>query len=142
MSSYLHVFARKDETFVELLCYCRSSALYQALNHYAPYDKIALLTHDQIVDAKSGLEDRLTIAHESNAEDERLIVQLGNWANTVNEKLEAINRIQDSISERKEEMDELEATIHILEFLLNVEADLYTGVECGSDVSVNDIAES
>ena len=142
MSSYLHVFARKNETFVELLCYCRSSTLYQALDHYAPYEKIAPLTCEQITDAKSELEDRLAIAHESNAEDERLMVQLGNWANTVDEKLEAISRIQDSISERKEEVDELEAAIHILEFLLCVEADLYTGVECGSDVSINDIAES
>ncbi len=141
MSSYVHVFARKDETFVDLLCYSRSSELYQALDPYAPYAKIAPLTCEQITEAKDELEDRLAIAHEFDDADKELITQIGSWTNTVDEKLEAIDRIQRSIAERKEEMDELEATIHILEFLLCVEADLYAGVECGSDVSVKDIAD-
>lgn len=142
MSSYIHVFARKNETFVELLCYCRSSELYQALHHYAPYEEIAPLGSAQLVDAKSEFVDRLDIAREFNAADELIVTQIGSWSNTVDEKLEAINEIQRSISERKEEMNELEAAIHILEFLLNVEAELYIGKECGSDVTVYDIATS
>ena len=141
MSSYVHVFARKDETFVELLCYCRSSELYQALYHYAPYEEIAPLSSAQLVEAKSWLVDRLDVAREFNAVDELTITQIGSWSNTIDEKLEAINEVQRSISERKKEMDELEAAIHILEFLMNVEVELYIGEECGSDVSVEDITD-
>lgn len=136
MSSYIHVFARKNETFIELLCYCRSSELYQVLHQYAPYGKIAQLTNSQMSQVKTKLLQRLADIQQYNDEDKALIAQVGSWSNTTDEKFEAINELQRNIAERTEETDELDAAVHILNFLLNVEAELYIGEECGSDVTV------
>lgn len=139
MSSYVHVFARKNDTFVELLCYCRSSELYSVLSPYAPYEKIAPLTKDILLGAKEELEKRLDTARRYNEEYKQTIAQIGSWSNTIEEKLDAINDLQQNISDRQEWIDELTAATYIFAFLLTIDAPLYFGEECGSDVTVDDI---
>ena len=139
MSSDIHVFARKNDEFIELLCYGRSSDLYQSLNFGAPYEHIAPLTQERIEDAINELEAAQEEDQEYDARDKATIAQVGSWNNTINEKFEAINELQRAIDERSVDMRMRATTIGILRFLLNVEADLYYGVDCGSDVTVNDI---
>lgn len=93
MSSYVHVFARKNDTFVELLCYCRSSELYQVLTHYAPYEKITPFIHERLREACDEIENKLAIAERLSREDKEMITQIGTWTNTMDEKLEAINNL-------------------------------------------------
>ena len=124
MSSYIHVFARKNDEFVELLRYGRSSSLYRGLSRFVPYEKIAPLTNEQICNVINELEGDQTEDRSYNERDKALIAQIGSWTNTIHEKFEAINDLEQAIAEREQDLEERETAIGILRFLLDIEAPL------------------
>lgn len=140
MSSYIHVFARKDDTFIELLSHSGSSVFYRFFHDYAPYGHIARFTENQIREGRSRVQGELELYREDVRHVQELITQIGSWSNTVEEKLSAIIDYQENLHELDEAIDEREFVDNVLAFLLGVDAELYIGVECGDHVTVDDIS--
>lgn len=138
----MYVFACRNHEFIKLFCYTRSSKFYRALTCYAPYGKIAPLTHQQIEQARDDLIEEIRGYKSSIAENGRMINLISNWNNSIEDKLKIIEDYQSCIDDEKEEMKEAQDAVNILTVMLNVEAELYIGEECGPDVSVNDIVET
>ena len=141
MSQYIHVFVRCNDEFVELFCYGRNSEFYRVMKDCAPWEKIARLTHEQIREARADLIGEIEAYKSNIAENSRMISVISNWNNSIEDKLKIINKYQEGIDETKQDMDEARDTLNMLTVLLNVEAELYIGEECGRDVSVKDIVE-
>ena len=139
MSQYTHVFARKYDTFIELSCYCRGSYIADALQDYAPWEKIRLLTKEDV----DSIIDNLKLSKENYKESvhrhKDAIATISQFNNTVGEKAEAIREEQEYMEECQQELDDVEAALMFIYFIQDVNADIYVGCECGSDVTVGDI---
>lgn len=142
MSMTIHVFARKDETFIELLWNGSGSVMYEVLNRYAPYGKIALLGKRQIEEAIISCARCVRLDEDEIQHSQKLLAQIKEWNNPVDEKIVAIHDEEQLIAEYADSVKHYKETSVILEFLENVSAELYVGIECGDGVGVQDIVSS
>jgi hypothetical protein len=69
------------------------------------------------------------------------IHDIGQWNNSIVDKRNMIEEEYEYIDEIEEEIDEYDNLISILSFLSNCESRLYIGIECGSNVSADDLVD-
>ena len=160
MSSYMHFFVRKNENFLPIACYSRSSAIYGAFSDFAPYEKVRPLTSGFVSEVLHEQTENLS-KWKKRLEDSRKEMELiATFNNSVEDKMQAIYDARGSIEETEEIIEECEYTVAFCRFLLNIldEADsskyyedeklhldaahyLYYGVECGDDITSEMIEE-
>lgn len=152
MSSYIHFFLRCGDKFLPIGTYGRSTHIYQAFEHFAPWERIRPVTIHFLDGVKNTLKDLDSLVSDITAARER-IFQIGAFNNSIDEKLNAINSIEEEIAESKEEVEEIRNARNFIGFLydildeaeyssaqLNANEYLYVGLECGGSVTVADIA--
>ena len=154
MSSYIHFFVRRNDTFIPIGTFGRSTRIYAAFEHMAPWERIRALNTDLLKFARAYLKSEEEINREIDAAHAR-INTIAAFNNGVDEKMAAIDEVREEIKGWQEfahEEREARAFIGFLYGILDeaeynslegfgASACLYVGMECGSDVSVKDIAE-
>lgn len=154
MSSYVHVFLRVDtDTFIQIACDSRSSKLYYYLSGYAPYGQIMYFSAEHIASVKEKIEEDLSDYYKDIDCYQARIKDIGTWANSVEDKLEAVHDLSIRTLELEQEIDEIKALqirLSVFEDMIDLDyydedapmRQLWIGIECGSVVSVNDITET
>lgn len=150
MSQYTHIFLEKQNTFIEVSCTGRSHALSEMFYDYAPWEKIRLMTPDQLSSIYREYTDNLKRWHDHRNELTKRVEAIATFNNSIEDKMEAWNDLRDEIAEVDETIEELNAALIVLNQLRIIVSDsatdvpvhVYVGVECGSDVTVNDIEGS
>lgn len=150
MSQYTHVFARQDDTFIELGCFTRSSIisqLFQAIN--VPYDKIKLITKNAINEMIVAGTEQVMSFKEMMDRDKKLKEEIWQSNNSIEEKIEAIEGFENAIKETLEEIKQYEWALSFLTTIKDMIHDkedaehhkvlIYCGIECGSCVSKEEI---
>lgn len=150
MSQYTHVFARQDDTFIELGCFTRSSIisqLFQAIN--VPYDKIKLITKNTINEMIIAAKEQITSFREMIDRDENLKEEIWKSNNSIEEKIEATGGFESAIKETLEEIKQYEFALSFLITIKEMIHDkedserhkvlIYCGIECGSRVTKENI---
>lgn len=157
MSQYTHIFVRKNDIFIELGCFSRNNEIAQAINEAgAPWEKIRGYMESDIREIRDDLKTKIDKLNDEIASTEAVIHEVGTWNNTVEEKREAIADYKEQLSELKEELDDTNYAYTYLDVMMSIaynsELDqkyeqnkevitpaIYCGIECGSDVTVDDI---
>lgn len=151
MSSYIHFFIRKGDTFVPIGTYGRSTKVYEAFQHDAPWEQIRAITASDLDRIRATLmseeyyDTQLTKVR-------RKIELVGTFTNSIEDKMEALDELEAEIDDWKDMRKETRAARAFIGFLYDIldEADygdsvmdptaaLYIGMECGSNVTVANI---
>lgn len=139
MSQYTSIYVRKEDTFIEIACRSRNSILSEMLYDDAPYGKVQKLTPDRLNDLISIWIHRRDEYKDSLKKDEESIKTIGQFNNSLDEKLERIAEIQEFMQDKKERLEEVQEGITILYFLLASDANIYIGVECPEEITKDKI---
>ena len=150
MSAYVNFFIRVGDNFAPIGSFSRSSKIYQSFNGYAPWEKVKVVTKDELDYIRSELKD-------SRAEYETMIKNLEtkmaavkSFENSVEEKMEIIENIMTDKAEVQEIIDEYNDALQYMGYLediidegrntdyykeykdiINPAAYLYVGIEIG-----------
>ena len=159
MSEYTHVFIRKNDTFIELNCFSRNSGIAQALKYgIAPWEKIRGYMESDIRDICNDVKEQIDKLTDEVAATEAVMHEVGSWNNTVEEKREAIAGYKEELSYLEEELDDARHAYTYFSVLRSIAGNselsqkweygkkeitpvIYFGIECGSDVTVEDIVK-
>ena len=151
MSAYIQFFIRKDEAFMPIGSYCRSSAIYQAFDEYIPWEAIKAL-NEPLLDKIYGLVVDDINHHKEQIEkikEHRAFIATFN--NSIDEKMEMLENVEAMLHEYEEGLASLERVKAYICFLKDIIEDvtftehidenayLYAGIEIGSP-TVEDIA--
>lgn len=156
MSQYIHLFARKNDEFVPLYCASRSSIVYQTLKDYAPYEKIAELDASLIKDRIEEVNDWIKNTKTAIKMRQNTMNLVCSFQNEIDEKIEMLEEYQRNINEFEHSLEDYQNVLSLLLWLNRFVDDmklsmdfaetpillgLYFGIECGDNVTVNDIVE-
>ena len=145
MSMYTHIFLRKGDEFLEVSCTGRSSALSEMLEHYAPWEKVRLLTVKDLTDINREYTDELNKWKKYITDQQARKALIASFNNSVEDKMEAIRDCDDSIAEATETVDELSYALMQIRWLISIAEDadgeygnriqIYAGTECGGEIT-------
>lgn len=153
MSQYTHIFIRDNDNFVELGCYSRSNAIAQAFNG-APYEKIDSYSSVDLYNVAGEIKAHMELYKDNIADYRSQMALIPSFNNSVEDKTEALSQYTEMIREAEDELEELNFAYDVVTFLAHIadeyEMDvryehakdqprIYVGVECGSQVTVEDI---
>ena len=119
--------------------------MMQIVGRWAPWEKIQRISESKMQQFQDDAAERMNALKECIAQHEKLIGEIGSWNNSIDEKIELINDYQRAIEDDRQDLDELQAVNYYLHFMRHMIEDgteIYAGVECGSTVTVEDIADS
>lgn len=158
MSQYTHIFVRSDEDeFIPICCTRRGSVTYDTFGDYAPYGKIAPVTEDTLSRIRDDINNRLKEYQDGIDRHNRKIELITQMAGvSIEDKVDHINDDMNAIDECKEDMKQLEMANNYASFLADIIDEkgdsvryyggrdvpvIYIGIECGSNVTLNDVQE-
>ena len=147
MSTYVQIYARKGDTFIELSNYSRNSEIYSLFETHAPYEKIRPLTEQDIKDIVAECNKAIVATID---EQDRLSAEMraiDGWKNPVGEKLGVYRDIGEQMYDARELQKQYEATLAELDMFSRIACTykgcghpvIYCGVESGLDVTTEDI---
>lgn len=133
MNQYLNFYVRhKSGQFVPIADYTPGTRVYQEMASQVPYGKLKLLKREEIreiaVRIRAGKEFSISQIDECNKKIE-LIAKMNN---SLEEKLVAIDELEENISEYEEELLEFEAFATELFFIANMtynDIKIYAGIK-------------
>lgn len=166
MSSYIHFFIRVKDEFAHIRSFSRSSYIYQNFNWLAPYEKIAPASKEQLEDGRDSLQRQKRDLEDAIIRINKKIARINELEGSIPEKLEAISKLEDEQDSIEYELREIEYAENFVQVLLcsvderkyskedyvngeyvdiagvpvRENEYIYVGVDCGSVVSVQDIA--
>lgn len=158
MSSYMHFFVRVDDAFAPIATYSRSSKIYCAFEHCAPYEKIKALQLKDLDEAEVDFRENIESCQKC-IEREKAKLE---WLKTANfsseERMDLYYECAQSIEEYEEDLLQLERSLAFCSFLrdmiseaedeveygenplgLDPAAYIYIGIECGSHPTFEDL---
>ena len=145
MSMYTHIFLRKGDEFLEVSCTGRGSALSEMLEHYAPWEKVRLLTIKDLTDINREYTDELNKWKKYITDQQARKALIASFNNGVEDKMEAIQDCDAAIEETAETIDELSYALMQIQWLINIAEDadgeygnriqIYAGTECGGEIT-------
>lgn len=138
MSSYVNIYVRDNDVFLPIGVFSRSSYIYRAFEHYVPYGALTPINGRTISDIKSELNNELKIYQNyiNEREEAKVLVMTAN--NSLEDKLEAIDGLNDGINEFKDEVKYITDAINFVDMFTliidsayyGVENYVYAGIEC------------
>lgn len=146
MSSYMTIYAKGKNEYVEIGCFSRSSGVYTALESAAHYGKVTLLTAEDLMYAISKIDtDIERIKGEIALTNKKKEDLLAHYTREMEETLGEIYRMnEDAEAYIKEELEPTKATLDVYQQILEWSAPthwedsklvrepyLYFGIECG-----------
>lgn len=154
MSSYIHFFVRKRDEFAPISIYGRSTKIFQLFNARAPWKQIAPVTYDVLNSVKDDLREHMAASKAAIDKARERIKLIPSFANSIEDKMDAMAEEESYLEELNDEAKEWDAAAAYIGFLYDIldaaeygndealksNEYLYFGVECGSAVSVKDLA--
>ena len=158
MSQYTHIFVRSDkDEFIPIRCARRGSVTYDTFGDYAPYGKIAPVTEDTLSRIRDDINNRLKECQDRIDRYNRRIDLVTRMTGvSIEDRVDHINEYMNDIDGYKEDMKQLEMANNYASFLADIIDEkgdgvrwyggrdvpvIYIGVECGSNVTLNDAQE-
>ena len=138
MSQYINFFIRCDKTFVPLFSFSRNSYIYGAFRG-APYEKVTALTENTLANVQESLMSEMNTykARLKQNEAEKKVIPV--FQNSVDEKLESIREINESIGGIQEELGDLEMGLNYCIVMQNI---LETAKYAKDDVNIENYGEN
>ena len=160
MSAYIHFFVKIGENFAPIATFSRSTEIFQQFECYSPWEKISPVSFQKLRSVRESLNDLIK-------EDERQIKVLEDEIEFLKttklgaeELLERYYSCTETIHDFEEGKDEYIHARSFVDFLIGIydeantdekygenpmglhaEEYIYVGCECGSYVTIKDIAE-
>ena len=134
MSEYIEFYAKAKEnnTFICLGAYSRSSTMYRVFREYAPaYTNAKPLTKDVTGRIKLDVEEEIK-RNKGYVKETKRYIKL--FAKNPNVNMELIDNQESIKKECKEEIQTLKYILHFIEFLGDIEGEIWFGIECGMPV--------
>lgn len=134
MSEYIEFYAKAKEnnTFICLGAYSRSSTMYRVFREYAPAYTNAKPMDKNVVDrVKLDVEEEIKRNKEYVKEAKRYIKL---FAKNPNVNMDLIDNQESIKKECKEDIQTLKYILHFIEFLGDIEGEIWFGIECGMPV--------
>lgn len=123
MSQYISFYLRCEDKFLPLMSFSRSTTLYQAFNDtYVPYGTIKPVTQHQLMLVTESLSNSESNMRQILARREEEKALIPSFNNSTNEKLGAIEDLNESIDEINEELECIAAaknTVGVLSDILD-----------------------
>ncbi len=120
MSSYVNFYLRVNDSFAPLGSYSRSSEMYQAMQARCPYEKIAALTSNDLLDIIHGFEDKINHMKEVRKADEKRCELIMQANNPLDEKLQAVDDIESNFADMDDFIEELQFAADTLRVFRNM----------------------
>lgn len=139
MSSEIYILVRNQDTFTSIWWSGRSSVMYQKLKGRAPYEKVRQLTKQDIEAAIAEVKRDIEFYKERIAENRKTMNEVGIWNNSISEKMSVLDELREAINEEQEEMDETIAAQYYLEFIAQIDEPIYVGIDCGDEITPDDV---
>lgn len=145
MSQYLEIFLRtKNDQFICLEAFSRNTVLYKLI--HAPYGKIRPLTEEMLREAINIVEGYIINCKESKKRQKEELKLIASFNNSVEEKIERIYQIYETIDDYKDMLSEYNIALGYLRTFLDMidfgkyeeNTKFYCGVEVGTP-TVDDI---
>lgn len=144
MSSYYQIFAKakKSGEYIELCNYSQSyfHDVFCMMN--LPYENVAPLDKNNIVDAMCVAEKSLDNNVKSIERCKKQITEISQYNNSIDEKLDVINDIHNEIEELETEKDSLQDLLAILNFLGDFLENENNQLFIGNDVDIDNIGDN
>jgi len=127
MSSYIYFYIRGEKELVPVYESSRNSAMYQNLCHLVPHDKVRAISDSELREFISIFEDEIESNKKKIARDREVLERIPSFQNSLGEKLEAIDFIEESLEYYEEEIAAAQCCIDVLRTLRGaIEAVRYT----------------
>lgn len=108
MSSYASFFVRSENNLVPIGSFCRSSEIYQSVQHYANFDCITPLTEDFIEKFRDSIREKIVDYRNHLKDLHRMIDEvIPKCNNSLEEKIESIEGYKNQIEDWQNEIDDL-----------------------------------
>lgn len=142
MSSYIYFYIRGRKELVPVYESSRSSTMYQNLYHELPYDKVRAVSDSELREFISIFENEIESYQGEIARRKEKLKLIPSFQNSIEKKLEAIDRIEESLEDYEEEIAAAQDCIAVLRTLRGAieairynngyDADkyVYAGVDC------------
>lgn len=149
MSQYIDIFIEREGIFIPLGSYSRGSSLYIETSEFLPYEQIRHLTGDELRSIASKISKGIEDNKKRIESCEKDKFAIGHFNNSLDEKLEALEEINQGILEWKEIIEESECARSTLEVLADIadngnycspQVRIYAGIEI-SNPTKEDIIE-
>lgn len=151
MSSYVHFFVRKDDVFCPIGTFSRNSGYYQAFYHYLPYEKCRSISSNLLVTIRTEIKKVIKDNEKYIKNLEESKKEVSSFNNSVEEKIEVISDLINSIQELEADNEELKDVCAFTRFLDNVMEEaictdtgtdkyIYAGIEC-PEPTIDDLIE-
>lgn len=127
MSSYINIYIKDNKTkrFTRLFSMSRSSAFYGAFEDYNLWEKCIPFS-DKLMLVKNNIEKKIEKYKNFIKEDEDKINFISQTNASLEEKLEKRDDCLDSIDGMKEEINDLEFALNLIQTLIIIVNDNYT----------------
>ena len=131
MSQYTHAYIKHNEDFIEVGSWGRSSHIAQELNGILPYEKIRKVEKTTIDNLLNTLQEKIKDYQKDILAYQNKKLMISNFNNPMEDKLDAIRNIDETIADYQEEVDDLNITFGRALELYNLADDyeLYMGIE-------------
>ena len=150
MSAYIQFFIRSEDAFMPISVYSRNNTIYQYFDEYAPWGKIKPVTRELLRKVRDNINEDLAAIQKKYDQAKEMKEWIATLNNSLEEKMEYIENIEEALGEYCEEIDRLIYTKYYLTFLDDVIGSveyeghidyknyLYVGIEVGNP-TVDDI---
>lgn len=146
MSEYLEFYARKDNTFIELDCFCRSSKHFQLFLNKPQYGKIKVLSEGEIDSIINHINAEIADVKRAIKDGKKFVKKFSfnpyNDDNIADTYSDTLGQVRDF----KEELKELKAARKFYEVLCDMinngqysKIFYYVGLDTGDNPTVKDI---
>ena len=141
MSQYTEIFVRKNDEFIEISSTGRGSVLSEMFEPQVIWEKIRVIPKEKIKDIYNEYKEHLEKWRGRIDELREMINRIQGMNNSIEDKLNAINDYESMIEDDQEMVEAIEYGLNVLTLLQNLddEVDVYVGLECGPDVTVDDV---
>jgi len=131
MSQYTYAYIKHKEDFIEVGSWGRSSNIAQELNGMLPYEKIRKVEKSTIDNLLNNLQEKISDCQRNILAYQNKKLMISSFNNPMEDKLDAIRNIDETIADYQEEIDDLNITFGRALELYNLADDyeLYMGIE-------------
>lgn len=131
MSSEIYFFVRKDNNFLPIACYTRSSTIYEFFN--GSFCAVRPLTRRTLYDIQDAVQDELKELNRHITSCHDSIKLVCTFQNSSEEKLESIYSIQKTITDLEEIRKDLDRCLNFCYFLEHILETAEDTQYCDSD---------
>lgn len=122
MSQYINFYikSKKTDEYIMLDSFSRNSVIYSVCDGYVPYERGIDLPVERLSNIIDSTEDECKKYKASIKKTERLQMEVRNMNNSVEEKMEILERLNDNLEELSEIVEEYNAAKSFFRVLKNI----------------------